>query len=118
MSFQDEIDQAPGEVIEGSGYSVKVCLGWGTIKYTRAGRSILVTAELVDKTRELGRSWLILPTYALAITTPAVLRWDDGAQLDSEESNKIRTQIASALRKSGRKYFFEIGERSGERRDR
>jgi hypothetical protein len=114
MSFQDEIERTPGKVIEGPGYAIKVCPGVGTIRYMRAGRSIFLSAELVDRTREFGRSWLILPTFALAITTPKALRCHDGAQLNHEESDQVREQIASALNQIGQKYFFEIDEQQAE----
>ncbi len=84
------------------------------MRYTRDRRSIYVPADLVDGTREFGRSWLILPTYALVLTTPEVMSWDDGTPLDPGEDNEVRKQIASALNRIGQKYVFQIDDQQTE----
>lgn len=110
MGWMDEFDEYPGRVIECSGYSVKTVVPFAALRYRRGSRALTVSADLVDVTSEVGRAWFILPVWALAITLPEALRWDDGGAVAPEDAERIKEEISSALSSDGRRHFFDTEE--------
>jgi hypothetical protein len=107
--WQDLFDTKPGRVIEGTGFSVRL-YSQGNLRYSEGERSITLLTEIVDESDQPGRKWLIFPTVRIVVYLPALLKWDDGAAVETAATSVVISRILEAIAAAGESARTEVSD--------
>jgi hypothetical protein len=98
VKWQELLDRFPFRLIEAEWFSIRLFAHSGFVRYSRGDRDLTLIYKVEEEVRKPLQRLFGSVGRSIILYIPSILKWDDGAAVDSDSSKAVITHICNTLK--------------------